>query len=171
MRLHEYGNPFQDFERGSINKIFQSEEYIAVTFGGNELHGNLGHLIPIEHVFEQYSKDGIGNILERIQELFGDDDNFAHIFVLFTRKGSMYYEIAEISAKNITIRKQRVYKNIACVGGDSFYYNVFQSYLDISICSPDEIKEKIEMVINFRDKMDAYNSVGKPVQIVEWDWS
>ena len=169
-RIDEHGNLFQDFERGNINKIFQAEEYIAVTFGGNELHGDYGHSIPIEYVFEQYSKDGIGNILERIQELFGDDDSFAHIFVLFTRKGSIYYEIAEISAKNITTEKRRVYGNIACIGGDSFYHNVFQRHLDINNCSPGEIKEKIEMVIDFRDKMDTYNPVGKPIQIVEWDW-
>lgn len=169
-RIDEKGNYFFDEKRGNVNKIFKTEEFIAVTFGGNEFQNINGHIFPIEQLVEKYANEGIGNVLEHIQDYYGDDDKTPHIFFLYARKGSNYCEQAEISAKGISLTKVQIVQRNTFIGGDTFYNNLFKEHVSLNDCSTDEIKEKIETVIEFKDKLDSYNSVGKPVQVIEWDW-
>lgn len=40
---------------------------------------------------------------------------------------------------------------------------------NLGSCTPEEIKKRIEAVIAMKDQFSAYNYVGGPVRVVEWN--
>lgn len=160
----------ENYEYPIANKLFATDKFIAVTWGANMLHPEFPSIIPIEKFFKDHAQDDIGVILEEMQELYGTSPGLFHTYFLFARKGSKFYEYADLGPEGITIKKHKVCDRDVVLGGDEYYCNLFEKYISLKNCSQEELKDKISKAIEYREQADKYNPVGFPLKIVEWDW-
>ena len=181
-RQSSLGNNFQDHNRGPIQKIFSSKDYMFIYVGSNEF-SHRGKIIFIEdYMNEQLPKTNTWQELfvNAYDFIFAETQlpSFAIEFVLAQKNEKAISHLQKYSVRRIIFTADqllfspRYYKtndgliNVYTIGNSHYTRQEKRLYQgrDNIFQTEKIIKEEVEKMIQEADAFNEYNPVGLPVQ-------
>lgn len=164
------GNLVQDEKRIPLQKIFFNDDLLLVTYGQNEYVDEYGQIIRLEELLSK-NMSQLRIVFSTLMESYSSVQGSGSTHFLYVEKNSYVLHYVVVEPFSISHKKINVANDVRTVcGGDDLCLKIFEKNEDRNSYIANQIRKKIEAIIDFLDEQSSYNPVGKPVQIVEWNW-
>lgn len=166
------GRMEQNNERPCMNKIFSTDQYIAVSHNVASFYGeNIIDEIFLDDYMEKRKHDELETILNDIWKQLWIYKEQNPMYFIYIKKGEYgFYHKVILTEKEMKDSKINVIERKAVFGGAA-------TYVELANCDPrfcngseKEIEEAMREYIEFHNHLPYYNSVGGNIKVVSWNW-
>lgn len=169
-RTNGAGVMSQDWVYPNVKKIFATDQYIAVTFGANEIPDSSGNK-KVEDLMLEYKNEPLERVFEKIQLALRSLIQNESVYMLYAKKGEIaYHHVVEVNRYHILNEKIYSEEPSSQVGGSDSYVKLLEHEPTLSSGSMEEIRALIEKTAAFQDTLKMYNPVGGEIKVQSWDW-